>query len=271
VVPPGPYGRGMDLPAKKALLRALHADDAETRPLILPNAWDVASARVLVDAGFPAIATASHAVSASLGHPDGEGAPYEEMFAAAGRVARGVDVPVSVDAEAGYGLPPAELAARLREVGAAGCNLEDTAHRGPAAGRVLADVADQAERIAALRDADRALFINARVDVYAAGILPGASDAERLEETVRRAHAYLDAGADGIFVIMVSDEATIGALVERIPAPVNVIYRPGVPSLARLGELGVRRVTFGPGLHRATLALLAGLAERLRAGETPEL
>jgi 2-methylisocitrate lyase-like PEP mutase family enzyme len=136
----------MDLPAKKALLRALHD---EHRPLILPNAWDAASARVLVDAGFAAIATASHAVSASLG--------------------------------------------------------------------------------------------------------------------------YGDAGADGIFTIMVSEKATIAALAERIPAPLNVLYLPGMPSLARLGALGVRRVTFGPGLHRATLGLLARLAERLQAGETPEL
>ncbi|MCO6007040.1 isocitrate lyase/phosphoenolpyruvate mutase family protein [Actinoallomurus purpureus] len=260
----------MDLSEKKALLRALHD---EHRPLILPNAWDAASARVLADAGFAAIATASAAVSASLGYGDGEAAPHEEMFAAAGRVAHGVDVPVSVDAEAGYGLPPAELAARLRETGAAGCNLEDTVHGGPdtGAGRVLADVAEQAERIAALRDADRELFINARVDVYAPGAIPDASDAERLEEAVGRARAYLDAGADGIFTIMVSDEAAIAALVERIPAPVNVLYRPGMPSIARLGELGVRRVTFGPGLHRATLTVLARLAEGLYVGETPEL
>jgi 2-methylisocitrate lyase-like PEP mutase family enzyme len=260
----------MDLPAKKALLRALHD---ERRPLILPNAWDAASARVLADAGFAAIATASHAVSASLGYGDGEAAPYEEMLAAAGRVARSVDVPVSVDAEAGYGLPPADLAAYLREAGASGCNLEDTVHGAPetGGGQVLSDLAVQAKRIAALRDADPDLFINARVDVYAAGVMPGASDAERLEEAVRRARAYRDAGADGIFTIMVSDEATIATLAERIPAPLNVLYRPGMPSPARLGALGVRRVTFGPGLHRATLGLLSRLAERLYAGETPEL
>ncbi|WP_433174807.1 isocitrate lyase/PEP mutase family protein [Actinoallomurus sp. CA-150999] len=259
----------MDLSAKKALLRALHE---EHRPLILPNAWDAASARVLVDAGFAAIATASHAVSASLGYDDGEAAPPEEMFAAAGRVTRSVDVPVSVDAEAGYGLPAAELADRLREAGAAGCNFEDTLHGGPAeAGRVLADVERQAERIAALREADPELFINARVDVYGSGAMPDLSDAERLEEAVRRAHAYLDAGADGIFTIMVADEAVIAALVERIPAPLNVLHHPGMPSLARLGELGVRRVTFGPGLHSATLGLLGRLAEGLQAGEAPDV
>lgn len=268
----------MNLRDKKALLRALHHED---RPLILPNAWDAASARVLVAAGFPAIATASHAVADSLGYEDGEGAPPEEMFAAAGRVARAVGVPVSVDAEAGYGLDGADLAGRLAAAGAAGCNIEDTVHArrsrpadGPAAPgdtpvRLLADVKRQAELIAALRAADPDLVINARADTFVPGTLPGASDEERLDEAVTRAHAYPDAGADAIYPILVSDEAVIRALTERIPAPVNVLYRPGMPSLARLAELGVRRVTFGPGLHNAALKTLEGLAGRLYAGEDP--
>jgi len=261
----------MDLPDKTALLRALHRDE---RPLILPNAWDAASARVLAGAGFGAIATGSHAVAESLGYDDGEAAPPEEMFAAAGRIARSVSVPVSIDTESGYGLVPEELAGLLRDAGAAGCNLEDTVHRrrdpsDGAAGRSLADVKAQAERLGALRDADGDLVINARTDVFENRAMPGASDEERLEEAVARAHAYLDAGADSIFPIMVSDEALITALVERIPGPVNVLYRPGSPSLARLGELGVARVTFGPGLHRATLTLLAGLADKIRAGTNP--
>lgn len=271
----------MNLRDKKALLRALHH---ENRPLILPNAWDAASARVLVAAGFPAIATASHAVADSLGYEDGEGAPPEEMFAAAGRIARGVGVPVSVDAEAGYGLDGAELADRLTASGAAGCNIEDTVHArrarpadGPTAPpdedgapvRLLADVKLQAELIAELREADPDLVINARADTFLPGTLPGASAEERLDEAVTRARAYLDAGADAIYPIMASDERLIRALVERIPGPVNVLYRPGTPSLARLADLGVGRVTFGPGLHAATLKTLEGLAGRLRAGENP--
>lgn len=282
----------MNLTDKKTLLRRLHHEGG---PLILPNVWDAASARVLASAGFPAIATASAAVAESLGYPDDEGAPAGEMFAAAARVIRAVDVPVSVDAEAGYGLAGAELAARLREAGAAGCNIEDTvhAHSAPEAdarvssagtpaapadsgaedaaapGHVLAGIEEQAGLIAALRETDPDLVVNARVDVFLSAALPAAPDEERLEEAVTRARAYLDAGADSIYPIMVSDESLIRALVERIPGPVNILYRPGSPSLARLAELGVARVTFGPGLHRMTLTTLGDLVERLHAGKTP--
>jgi 2-methylisocitrate lyase-like PEP mutase family enzyme len=251
----------MELSEKRARLRAMHDQD---RPLILPNVWDAASARTLAGAGFAALASASHAVADSLGYEDGEKAPAGEMFAAAGRITRSVDVPVSIDAEAGYGLAPDELADRLREAGAAGCNIEDTTH---ANGMALADPESQAGRIAALRDADRELVINARVDVFVEGRWPAADG--RLEEAVTRARAYLDAGADCVYPIGVTDESLLGELVARIPGPVNVLYRPGTPSLARLGELGVARVTFGPGLHRATLSLLGGLAAKIRDGGDP--
>jgi 2-methylisocitrate lyase-like PEP mutase family enzyme len=260
----------MNLSDKAARLRTLlHADDL----LVLPNSWDVASARVLAGAGFEAIATASHAVSAALGYADGEEAPADEMFAAAARIARGVDVPVSVDAESGYGLAPDELAARLRDAGAAGFNLEDTLHsaRRAGPGRPLADVAEQAKRISAIRDACGDLVINARTDVFIHGVLPEASDEERLEEAVTRGRAYLEAGADSIFMILVRDEPTIAALVERVPGPINILYQAGGPSLARLGELGVARVTFGPRLHGATLALLGDLATQIRSGTDPLL
>ena len=264
----------MSLIDKAARLRALHR---EGPLLVLPNAWDAASAQVLAGAGFPALATASAAVSHVLGYEDGEGAPPEEMFAAAARITRSVDVPVTVDAESGYGLAPAELAECLREAGAVGCNLEDTLHgeaageeRGRPAGRhALADLTAQAARIRALRAADPHLVINARTDVFLDGALPDASPHEVVEEAVRRGRAYLDAGADCVFPIMVRDEAAIGALVERLPGPVSVLYRPGMPSLSRLGELGVARVTFGPGLHRATMAVLGDLAGRLREGTEP--
>jgi len=257
----------MSLIDKAARLRELHLDG---RLLVLPNAWDAASARVLAKAGFPALATASHAVSHSLGYDDGEGAPPEEMFAAAARITRSVDVPVTVDAESGYGLAPAELAECLHEAGAAGCNLEDALH-GEAAGggHALADLKSQAERIRALRDADPALVINARTDVFLDGRMPGASAEEVMEEAVARGRAYLDAGADCVFPFGATDEATIGALVERVPGPISILYHPGVPSPARLGELGVARVTFGPGLHLATMATLGDLAGRLRDGAAP--
>ncbi len=135
-----------DLKAHADRLRELH-HAGET--LVLPNVWDAASAKIVAEAGFPVVATASAAISAMLGYPDGEGAPWQEMFAAAGRVARVVPVPVTVDAEAGYGMEPRELVDRLLEIGAVGCNLEDTDHR--AGGLVDADA--NAERLAAIRAA----------------------------------------------------------------------------------------------------------------------
>ncbi|MDN3360002.1 isocitrate lyase/phosphoenolpyruvate mutase family protein [Actinomadura sp. DC4] len=257
----------MSLTDKAARLRALHLGG---RLLVLPNAWDAASARVLAGAGFSALATASYAVSDSLGYEDGEGAPPEEMFAAAARITRSVDVPVTVDAESGYGLAPAELAECLREAGAVGCNLEDTLH-GEAAGggHALADPKVQAGRVGALREADPDLVINARTDVFDEGALPGTSPEEILEEAVTRCRLYLEAGADCVFPIAVTEEPVIGALVERIPGPVSILYRPGMPPPSRLAELGVARVTFGPGLHRATMALLGELAGRLHDGAAP--
>jgi hypothetical protein len=155
--------------------------------LVLPNVWEAASAEIMAEAGFPAVATTSAAIAAMLGYRDGEGAPWPEMFAAAGRIARAVAVPVTVDAEAGYGLRPRELVDRLLEIGAVGCNLEDTEHR--AGG--LADVGAQAERLAAVRaaagDAGVPIVVNARVDVF----LPGAG----VPEEERVAEASVEAAA----------------------------------------------------------------------------
>ncbi len=244
-------------------LRSLHHG---VTPVVLPNAWDAASAQVLAAAGFAALATGSAPIASSLGYPDHEGAPLDEMFAAAGRIIGAVDVPVSVDVEAGYGLSPAELVRRLIEIGAAGCNLEDSDHWG--GGLVPAET--QANRLAAVRSAAEVagvpLVINARVDVY---VQNWGEPADRLAEVLRRAALYRDAGADCIYPILVSDVATIRALVTGIDAPVNVLYRPGAPSIAELEELGVARVTFGPGLHRAVMGTLQEIAARLVAGDDP--
>jgi 2-methylisocitrate lyase-like PEP mutase family enzyme len=253
----------MSLIDKAARLRELHLDG---RLLVLPNAWDAASARVFAGAGFPALATASYAVSHSLGYEDGEGTPPEEMFAATARITHSVDVPVTVDAESGYGLAPAELAECLRAAGAVGCNLEDTLH-GEAAGggHVLADLDAQADRVGALRDADPHLVINARTDV----LDPGTPSEEALEEAVARGRAYLEAGADCVFAIGATGEETIRVLGDRLAGPLAVLYRPGMPSLARLQELGVARVTFGPGLFRAAMGTLGDLASGLLQGTEP--
>jgi 2-methylisocitrate lyase-like PEP mutase family enzyme len=244
--------------AGTALLRDLHHRDA---PLVLPNAWDAASARLVEAAGFPAVATGSAAVAASLGYEDNERAPVDEMLAAAERICRAVSVPVTIDVEAGYGLAPAELAGRLVSAGAAGCNLEDTDHG--AGGLVDADL--QATRIAGLREAAD-LVVNARVDVF---IREWGEPEARLDEAVRRARLYVDAGADCVYPIWLADDGVIAQLVDRVGAPVNVLYRPGAPSLRRLAELGVRRISLGPGLHRATEAATRSLLERMAAGDDP--
>src|SRR3954453_18588054 len=193
-----------DLQSRCELLRSLHRPGD---PLLLPNAWDVATARAVVAAGFPVVATTSGGVAATLGYQDHEGAPADEMLAVAARIARDVEVPVTVDAEAGYGMDPAELVAALRSAGAAGCNLEDSDH---AAGE-LRDPDRHAEWLRAVRHAASAdgyaLVINARVDVFLGPYLAGADPAiqtELVPEAVRRANAYLEAGVDCVYPIFLS-------------------------------------------------------------------
>lgn len=241
-------------------LRRLHRPGS---PVVLPNVWDAASARAVVDAGFPAVATGSGAVAAALGYPDGEGTPAAEMFAAIERVANAVDVPVTADIEAGYGLAADELATRLLDAGAAGCNLEDSDPRS----KRLVDVEQQAGRLAALRAAaGDALVINARIDVHLRGV--GSAEQQRTE-AVERGNRYLSAGADCVYPITVADDELIGELVSAIDGPVNVLYRPGTPSFARLAELGVARVSFGGGLHTAAMGLLTRMLGRIAEGADP--
>ena len=241
--------------ALESLARRLRELHQQAAPLVLPNAWDAATARAVVEAGFAAVATTSSGVSAALGYADGEHTPPDEMFAAIGRISRVVDnnVAVTADIESGYRLSPADLVARLLEAGAVGCNLEDTDHRLPE--HALVDADTQAERLQAVKRAAREqgvdIVLNARVDIFLRGHDGGTAQSQ-LDEAIRRARLYLEAGADSIFPIGAPDEATISALVKAIPAPVNVIpgFR-GAPGLPRLRELGVRRISFAGRLFRA--------------------
>jgi 2-methylisocitrate lyase-like PEP mutase family enzyme len=246
-----------DLQSRCDLLRSLHRPGT---PLLLPNAWDVATARAVVAAGFPVVATTSWGVAGALGYEDHEAAPADEMFAAAARIARGVEVPVTVDAEAGYGMEPAELVAALRRAGAAGCNLEDTDH---AAGG-LRDPERQAEWLGAVRRAASedgyGLVINARVDVFLgpwiAGAGPG-TQAELVSEALRRANAYLDAGVDCVYPIALWETDALRSVISDVRGPVNVLRVPQAPSLAELAALGVARVSWGPILYREAMARVA--------------
>lgn len=218
---------------------------------MLPNAWDAASARTVVAAGFPVVATTSAGVAMALGYDDREGAPREEMLAAAARVVRAVDIPVTVDFEAGYGLEPGELAAALRDVGAAGCNLEDTDH---ATGK-LRDVEAHAAWLRRVREADDALVINARIDVF----LSGDGD---VGAALKRAHAYFDAGADCVYPITLSDRPALEQFVAEARGPVNVLADAG--PLNELADLGVARVSYGALLFRQTMEQFARSLDELR-------
>jgi 2-methylisocitrate lyase-like PEP mutase family enzyme len=248
-----------DLQSQCDLLRSLHRPGT---PLLLPNVWDVATARAVVAAGFPVVATTSGGVAATLGYEDQEGAPADEMLAAAARIVRGVDVPVTVDAEAGYGMPPAAL----RTTGVAGCNLEDTDHAGDTAGR-LRDPGRHADWLRAVRQAASAvgypLVINARVDVFLGPFLAGAGPGTQealVPEAVRRANAYLEAGADCVYPILLWEADALRRFISEVNGPVNVARLPQAPSLAELAEAGVARVSWGTFLH---LDAMARFAEQL--------
>jgi len=252
-----------DAVSRAQALRRLHTDPAI---LVLVNVWDVASARTVAAVpGCRAIATASWSIAAAHGFPDGEAIGRDRMLALVGEIADAVALPVTADLEGGYGASAAEVGqtvARAIDAGAVGCNIED----GVPGGALLRDAQDAAERIAAARDrADQEgvpVVINARTDVY----LRGADDPEA---AILRGQAYARAGADCIFVPGVTDPEVITALVRGIDAPVSVLARPGSPSVTELQELGVARVSFGPGPMGVALAALAKVASDLVAGGVP--
>ncbi|MBI4498255.1 MAG: isocitrate lyase/phosphoenolpyruvate mutase family protein [Chloroflexi bacterium] len=247
------------LAAKAKMFRDLHAGPGI---LVMANAWDAASAQRFEAAGFPAIATTSGGVAGALGYADHEAAPAEEMLAAAARIVRAVSVPVTVDFEAGYRLPPAEIARRLIDIGAVGLNLEDTDHHGTV-GLVPAEV--QAERLAAVKAEARALgidlFLNARVDVF---IRREGSMETQVAEGLRRARIYREAGADCIYPIILSDPTAIRALVDAVQV-INVTVRRGGPiSVIAAAQAGARRVTYATSIFRETMAALDEIATDIR-------
>jgi 2-methylisocitrate lyase-like PEP mutase family enzyme len=253
----------MDLKEAAEQLRALHSGP---EPLVLPNAWDAASAKAVAEAGFAAVATTSVGVALALGWPDGEQIPPDEMFSGVARIARVVDVPVTADIEAGYGLSPDEIVRRLLAAGAVGCNLEDTDH---ANNKTLRHAEQQAERLAAFKRAARAagvnIVLNARTDVFLRQA-PGGQPP--IEEAIRRGRLYVEAGADSVFPIGAPDEGAIAALIDGIPAPINVIagFR-GAPEQLRLRELGVRRISYAGRLFHATVVDHQRRLAAIRAGE----
>ncbi|MFB9467418.1 isocitrate lyase/PEP mutase family protein [Streptomyces cinereospinus] len=232
-------------------------------PLLLPNAWDHASARALAARGFPAIGTTSLAVAAAVGLPDGAARTRDETLRLA-RVLGGGPFLLSVDAEGGFSDDPdevAEFARRLAAAGAVGINLEDG----------LGPAARHAAKIAAVKSAVPGLFVNARTDTYWLGAGRGgpADGGRPHERTLARLDAYQQAGADGVFVPGLTDPAGIAALVRHLDVPLNILYAPAGPALAHLTDLGVRRVSLGSLLYRQALGAALEAVTDVRAGRTP--
>jgi methylisocitrate lyase len=242
--------------------RALHV---RGRPLVLYNIWDAGTARAVAAAGAQALATGSWSVAAAHGWNDGEQVPLEFALANVRRIVASVELPLSMDLESGYGANPAEVGSTIAaaiEAGAVGCNLEDSE---PTSG-ALRDAAQQVERLASARRAADAtgipFFINARTDVFL--VTPREQhDPAHVATALERARRFADAGADGFFVPGLVDAELIGRVVDGSPLPVNVMAAPGSPAMERLRELGVARVSHGPGPYRKLMHALtaAALAE----------
>jgi 2-methylisocitrate lyase-like PEP mutase family enzyme len=259
----------MDMTAqgrKAEELRKLHGGP---RVLVLPNAWDVASARVLEELGYPAIATTSAGVAFALGYPDGQRVSRDEMLEVVERIARAVRVPVTADMEAGYGTTLADMAETAKAIvaaGAVGLNLEDVIGETESS-QVNTEL--QAEKIRTIRQVSASrgvsLVINARTDIY---LLPIGPEAMRFERTVERLRAYRAAGADCVFAPGVKERELIEKLVKAVAAPLNILVTPGCPSIPELQKLGVARASIGSGVMRSALGLVRRIGKELQTAGT---
>lgn len=232
--------------------------------LVLPNAWDMASAKLFEQAGFRAIGTTSAGIAASLGYAEPQRISRDENLEIVRRIANAVTLPVSADIEAGYASTPEGVAETVKAVmaaGAVGINLEDSPGT---AGNPLLDVSLQVERLQAAREAASSsgipFVVNARTDVYLFAV---GEPSSRLDHAIRRANAYREAGADCLFVPGVGNSEAIAHLVHEIHGPINILANPGVPSTAELQRLGVARVSMGSGPMRATMGLVRRIAKEL--------
>jgi 2-methylisocitrate lyase-like PEP mutase family enzyme len=245
--------------------RALHHG---RHPLVLPNAWDVPSARVFEEAGFPAVATSSAGLMVSLGYPDGQRLPRSELVAVVQRIASRLSIPLSADVVAGYGRSPRDVArtvGMVLDAGAVGINFEDLS---PSGNGLLA-LPSQLQKIRAIQEVGKAkgvpLVINARTD--ALRHFPG-SEEDRRREALRRCISYRDAGADCVYPMGLTEGTAIAEFVEAVACPVNVMIRKGLPSVGRLEKLGVKRVSFGPSASYAAMGLLRRASEEVRSRGT---
>jgi 2-methylisocitrate lyase-like PEP mutase family enzyme len=257
----------MDAKTQQQYAETFHGLHKEGHPLVLFNAWDVATAKAIATA-CPAVATSSGAVASALGYADGEHVPFNMVTGLVSRMIAAVSVPVSIDLEAGYGDTPdavAKSAAEIVKAGAIGINIEDGLSGGK---RQLASPQHHAAKIKAVRDAAQKLgihlFINARTDPF---LLKFGSPDECLKEAARRAKAYADAGADGVFVPGLTDLSLIEKFVQLTPLPVNIMVTQGVPEILDLARVGVRRVSLGPWPMMAAMRVIGQAAAAVAASK----
>jgi 2-methylisocitrate lyase-like PEP mutase family enzyme len=251
---------------KAEQLRKLHSGG---RILVLPNAWDVASARVLEELGYPAIATTSAGIAFALGYPDGQRISQDEMLDMVARIAHAVRVPVTADMEAGYGTTPEDMEETAKAVvaaGAVGMNFEDVTGSDESS---HVDTALQVEKIRTIRKVSSSLgvplVLNARTDIY---LMPIGPKETRFERTVQRLRAYREAGADCVFAPGVHDAETIAKLVKAVQAQLNILLTTGSPSIKELERMGVARASTGSGVMRATLGLVRRIGKELAENGT---
>jgi 2-methylisocitrate lyase-like PEP mutase family enzyme len=249
------------------LLKLHHGND----PLVLINAWDAASACIVERAGFPAIATSSAAVANALGHADGQHTPWPEMVDAIRRIAKAVNVPVTADIEAGFSATAQDLESNIEQIveaGAVGMNLEDALPNRGELGPLypLAEQIDRIKRVRKLGEKMKIhLVINARTDAYwQKGVSPEAA----MSNTLDRGRAYLQAGADCIFIPGLTKPEHIRTVVEQLKAPVNVLGLAGMPSIPELGKLGVKRISMGSGAMRVAMSALRRFADEAKTAGT---
>ena len=253
--------------AKAIAFRHMHTG---SQPLVLPNAWDAASASIIFKAGFPAIATTSSGVAAAYGYSDGQHLPLALLLTTIEQIARTVDCPVTADIEAGFGDSMDAVLQTIRAViaaGAVGINIEDTTKQGSP---TLVDISYQVALLKAIQELgaslDVPIVINARTDVFL--LSRGEATPTHIAQAVQRLNAYREAGADCLFPIGVSDPNAIAQLVQAVHGPINILSSPSTPSIPALAQLGVARVSFGSGPMRAALGRLQRIAQELLTSGT---
>ena len=257
----------MDAKMQQQHAETFHSLHKKGDPLVLFNAWDVATAKAIAKTSA-AVATSSGAVASALGYTDGENIPFDMVTGLVSRISAAVSVPVSIDLEAGYGDTPdaaAKSATEILKAGAIGINIEDGLSAGK---RQLVSPEQHAAKIKAVRDAAQQLgirlFINARTDPF---LLKFGSPDECLNEAARRAKVYADAGADGIFVPGLTDLALIEKFVQLTPLPVNIMVTQAVPEIGDLARVGVRRVSLGPWPMMAAMRVIGQAAAAVAASK----